>query len=454
MSPKTEIQFLCQNCGFDSPRWLGKCPACNEWNTFVEEKVLESPKSKAHVQKPQGQKPVPITKVEFKDEERVSTSIAELDRVLGGGVVAGSVVLAAGEPGIGKSTLMLQIAESLSKRASVLYVSGEESLKQIRLRAQRLGTLSASLQLLSETDLFAIEHAIGELKPNFVIVDSIQTTSRGDLPSAAGSVSQVRECAAYLTMIAKQTATTIFIVGHVTKEGAIAGPRTLEHIVDVVLYFEGERHKQFRILRGIKNRFGATNEVGIFEMTEKGLIEVKNPSEVFLSERAERATGSVITATLEGTRPLLVEVQALVSPSTLQMPRRTVTGIDYNRASIIIAVLERRAGLKLGSKDIYVNVAGGVNLEEPAADLPLAVSIASCYKDIPVDAKTVVIGEVGLGGEVRAVHQVIPRIKEAEKLGFKRIIIPKGNAKEISSKINIDVGLVADVSGALRAVLK
>ncbi len=416
--------------------------------------MVESNKPKIAGQKQtSSSRPSPINKVDYSAEERSSTSIAELDRVLGGGVVQGSVVLIAGEPGIGKSTLMLQIAESLSTNGvSVLYVSGEESAKQLRMRAERLGTLSSSLNVLSETDLFAIENSISELKPKFVIVDSIQTTMRGDLPSAAGSVSQVRECAGYLTSIAKQTGVTIFIVGHVTKEGSVAGPRTLEHIVDTVLYFEGEQHKQFRILRGAKNRFGSTNEIGIFEMTEKGLVEVANPSEVFLSERSSTASGSVITATLEGTRPLLVEVQSLVSPTTLQIPRRTVTGLDYNRASIVIAVLERRAGLKLGSRDIYINVAGGVSIDEPAADLPLAVAIASCYKDKPVDQKTVVIGEVGLGGEVRAVNQIIPRIKEAAKLGFKKIVIPRGNSKEVSAVKGIDVESVADVRDALQLI--
>jgi DNA repair protein RadA/Sms len=450
--PKTEIRFLCQNCGYDSPRWLGKCPGCDEWNSFVEEKLAAPKSSRAPERRAfTSQGPSPITKVELKSEQRTSTSVAELDRVLGGGIVSGSVVLVAGEPGIGKSTMMLQIAEGLSKNgSSVLYVSGEESLKQLRLRAERLGTLSSSLNVLPETDLFQIEASIDNLKPKFVIVDSIQTTSRGDLPSAAGSVSQVRECAAYLVSIAKTAGIPIFIVGHVTKEGSIAGPRILEHIVDTVLYFEGERHKQFRIIRGVKNRFGSTNEVGIFEMTEEGLSEVANPSEVFLNERAE-SSGSVVTATLEGTRPLLVEVQSLVSPTTLQMPRRTVTGMDYNRASIILAVLERRAGFKLGSKDIYINVAGGVRVGEPAADLPLAVSIVSCYRDKPVDPKIVVVGEVGLGGEVRSVSQIAQRVKEASKLGFKKIIIPRGNIKETSKLKGIDIEGVADISEALKA---
>jgi len=452
--PKTEIRFLCQNCGYDSPRWLGKCPGCGEWNTFAEEKVVQAKKPKSPLAKEPACKPSAITEIRFSEEERSSTSISELDRVLGGGVVSGSVVLVAGEPGIGKSTIMLQIAEALSGGGSkVLYVSGEESLKQLRLRAGRLGTLSKNLNVVPETDLFQIESSIKSVSPGFVIIDSIQTVSRGDLPSAPGSVSQVRECASYLVSIAKSTGTTIFIVGHVTKEGSIAGPRVLEHMVDTVLYFEGERHKQFRILRGVKNRFGSTNEIGIFEMTESGLKEVKNPSEIFLSERPESVSGSVITAALEGTRPILVEVQALVSPTTLQIPRRTVTGLDYNRASITIAVLERRAGLKLGAKDIYINVAGGVKISEPASDLPLAVSIASCNRDVPVKSDTMIVGEIGLGGEIRAVNHIVPRVKEAAKLGFRRALIPSGNSKEASRIKGIDIVLVSGIAEALKLAL-
>jgi len=454
--PKIEIRYTCQNCGYDSPRWLGRCPACGEWNSLVEEQV--APEIKTKVAMPEvtkSEKPQPITELEFKSEERFETKIAEFDRVLGGGVVAGSVILVGGEPGIGKSTLMLQAANSLSKvKGLVLYVTGEESTKQIRLRAERLGTLSKNLSVLPETNLFAIEKSIRDVKPQFVIVDSIQTIFREDIPSAPGSVSQVRECANYLVRVAKSMGIPVFLIGHVTKEGSIAGPRVLEHVVDTVLYFEGERHKQFRILRATKNRFGSTNEIGIFEMREQGLKEVTNPSEIFLSERSESSSGSVITAAIEGTRPILVEVQSLASPSALQIPRRTTTGLDYNRASIIIAVLERRVGLKLGSRDIYINVAGGVKINEPAADLPLAVSIASCYKDKAVDPKIVFVGEVGLGGEVRSVSHVIARIKEASKLGFKKIIIPRGNLKETSKLKGIEIEGVSDLSQALKAALK
>lgn len=437
---KQEVRYVCQSCGQDYPRWYGQCQSCREWNSLVEE--ILNPKSEIR-NKPQpsvviAQEPISITKVDYTKEERIPTGIAEADRVLGGGVVAGSAVLISGEPGIGKSTMMLQAAEALSKDSVVLYVSGEESPKQIRLRAERLGTLSKNLMLFPETNLFAIEKAIEQIKPSFVVIDSIQTMFRDDLPSAPGSVSQVRECAGYLVRIAKATGIPTFIVGHVTKEGNIAGPRLLEHVVDTVLYFEGERHKQYRILRVTKNRFGSTNEVGIFEMKDKGLVEVANPSEVFLSERPKDSSGSVVTAAIEGTRPLLVEIQALVTPTKMAYPVRKVTGVDYNRVSIIIAVLERQLGLKLSNADVYVNAAGGVRITEPAMDLPIALAIASCYKNKPIDSEMVAVGEIGLAGEVRSVNQIEQRAKEAEKLGFKNIIIPRTNQKEIKkSKINL-----------------
>jgi DNA repair protein RadA/Sms len=437
---KQDIRYVCQSCGQDYPRWFGQCQSCGEWNTLVEE--IRNPKSeilnKFKSQISNIQSPISIVEVKYDAEERNATGIAEVDRVLGGGVVAGSVVLVAGEPGIGKSTMMLQAAEALSKNELVLYVSGEESPKQIRLRAERLGTISKNLMLFPETNLFAIEKAIGEIKPQFVVVDSIQAVYREDIPSAPGSVSQVRECAGYLVRIAKSTGIPIFIVGHVTKEGNIAGPRVLEHVVDTVLYFEGERHKQYRILRVTKNRFGSTNEVGIFEMKDKGLVEVANPSEVFLSERPKDSSGSVVTAAIEGTRPLLVEIQALVTPTKMAYPVRKVTGVDYNRVSIIIAVLERQLGLKLSNADVYVNAAGGVRITEPAMDLPIALAIASCYKNKPIDSEMVAVGEIGLAGEVRSVNQIEQRAKEAEKLGFKNIIIPRANQKENKkSKINL-----------------
>lgn len=438
---KAETSFFCGSCGNEFPRWSGQCPVCNEWNTLTEE--IQTPKSKSQnkskLQNSKEQRPIAITEVDFKVEERVETGIVELDRVLGGGVVAGSVVLVAGEPGIGKSTMMLQAAEALAKKEKVLYVSGEESAKQIRLRAERLGTLSNNLILLPETNLFAIEKGIDEVKPGFVVIDSIQTLYRDDVSSAPSSVSQVRECAAYLVQIAKTLGLPIFIVGHVTKDGTVAGPRILEHVVDTVLSFEGEQHKQYRLLRATKNRFGSTNEVGIFEMKEKGLVQVTNPSEIFLSERPDNAAGSVVAAVMEGTRPLLVEIQALVAPTKMTYPTRKVTGVDFSRFSIIIAVLERHLGLKLSTMDVYVNAAGGVHVDEPAIDLAIGLAIASGYKNKPIDPKTIAIGEVGLAGEIRSVDRIEQRVKEAEKLGFKTILLPKGNLKELKkSKIELN----------------
>ena len=447
---KQETRFFCKDCGNDFPRWSGQCSACGAWNSLVEEKVL-NPKSEALIKpKIQNFKPLLINQIDFKKEDRLSSGIEEFDRVLGGGIVPGAVTLVGGDPGIGKSTLMLQIANSVK---NTLYVTGEESGKQIRLRAERLGTLSGSLKVLAETNLFLIEKAINEEKPSIVVIDSIQTIFRDDIASASGSVSQVRECAAYLVQIAKSTHIPIFIVGHVTKEGNIAGPRLLEHIVDTVLYFEGEQHKQFRILRGVKNRFGSISEVGIFEMGETGLSTVKNPSEIFLSERPEGQSGSAVTAIIEGTRPLLVEIQALTAYTKMTNPRRTVSGIDYNRAMIILAVLEKRANLTLSSLDVFVNIAGGIYASEPALDLPIALAVASSYKNKPLIDKTIIFGEIGLAGEIRAINFVEQRIKEAEKLGFQNIIFPKGNLKQIkNSKANL-IG-VGSISEALKASLQ
>jgi DNA repair protein RadA/Sms len=453
--PKSETRFFCQSCGNEFPRWYGQCSACGEWNSLVEEiktSNLKHPKT-IQISKTNKQMPTSITEVDYKDEERQATGIAELDRVLGGGIVPGSVILVAGEPGIGKSTLMLQVAEALSQKEKVIYVSGEESAKQIRVRAERLGTLSKNLVLYPETDLLAIEKALDEARPRCAVIDSIQTMFRQDIESAPGSVSQVRECAAYLVRIAKATGVPIFIVGHVTKEGNIAGPRVLEHVVDTVIYFEGEQHKQYRIVRATKNRFGSTNEVGIFEMKEKGLAEVANPSEVFLSERPENSPGSVVTAAIEGTRPMLIELQALVAPTKMAYPARKTTGVDYNRTALIIAVLERHAGLKLSLQDIYVNAAGGVVAEGTAMDLPIALAIASSHKNKPVDQATAVVGEIGLAGEIRAVNRIEQRVKEAEKLGFQAIVLPQNNLKELK-KTKIKLIGAASLKDALTAALQ
>jgi DNA repair protein RadA/Sms len=447
--PKTDTTYVCSSCGQGFPRWEGQCRSCGEWNS-LEEEILNSKseiRNKYEIPNIKSQKPVAITEVEIDVEERDKTGIAEVDRVLGGGVVAGSVVLVSGEPGIGKSTMMLQAAEALSQKEKVLYVSGEESAKQIKIRAQRLGTLSKNLILFPETNIFAIQKVIEEVKPKFLVIDSIQTMCRDDITSAPGSVSQVRECANYLVKIAKSTGIPVFIVGHVTKEGSIAGPRVLEHVVDTVLYFEGERHKQYRILRVTKNRFGSTNEVGIFEMKDKGLVEVANPSQVFLSERPKESSGSVVTAAIEGTRPLLVEIQALVHPTKMAYPIRKSTGVDYNRVSIILAVLEKQMGFKLSNSDVYVNAAGGVRISEPAIDLPIALAVASCYKNKPFNFETAAVGEIGLAGEIRSVNHIEQRIKEAEKLGFKHIIIPKANLKEVK-KSKIDVVGVSSIREA------
>ena len=445
--PKLEIKYVCQSCGYESPRWVGKCPECGSWNSLVEEHISNT---KYQMTNKSGTmtKPRSITELELKPEERASTGIGELDRVLGGGVVAGSAVLVGGDPGIGKSTLMLQAANSLSKIEKVLYVSGEESAKQIRLRAERLGTLSKNLHVLPENNIFAIEQTISSIRPMFVVIDSIQTMYREDIPSAPGSVSQVRESTSYLVRLAKSANLPIFFVGHVTKEGNIAGPRVLEHIVDTVLYFEGDTHRQYRILRAVKNRFGSTNEVGIFEMKESGLIEVKDPSRLFIEEKAD-TSGSVITVSMEGARPLLVEIQALVSHSNTAMPRRSTNGFDYNRALMLVAVIDRRLSIRLSDKDVYVNIAGGMELDEPAADLPVAMSIVSCYKDKVIPSDTVFIGEIGLAGEVRAVDQIESRITEASKLGFKSIVIPKGNSAEVGKIKGIKIIPVSHVKEAL-----
>ena len=424
---KTSI-FFCQSCGYESSKWMGQCPGCREWNTFVEEVVDK--KSAGTLAKQKGSaieaKVLPLSEIELTSEKRVSTGMKELDRVLGGGIVKGSMVLVGGDPGIGKSTLLLQVCKNLSdEKIKVLYISGEESLQQIKIRAERIGTFGDSLKLLCETNLDTIQAVIDREKPQIVVIDSIQTMFNEAVSSAPGSVSQVRESTGVLMQIAKGKGISIFIVGHVTKEGVVAGPRVLEHMVDTVLYFEGDRHAAYRILRGVKNRFGSTNEIGVFEMRQSGLTEVENPSEYMLSGKPVGASGSVVACSMEGTRPILVEVQALVCHSNFGIPRRTAAGTDFNRVNLLMAVLEKRLGLKLADCDAYVNIAGGIKMNEPAMDLGIVLALISSYKDKPVDEKTICFGEVGLSGEVRAVNMAEQRVQEAKKLGFEVCILPE-----------------------------
>ncbi len=405
---------------------MGQCPGCREWNTFVEEVVEKtaSGKGKAPGREAEAVRPSTLDEIQFETEERMSTDFPELDRVLGGGIVPGSLVLVGGDPGIGKSTLLLQVCQKLSRKMDVLYISGEESLQQIKMRAARIGTFTSRLTLLCETNLERISQVIQREKPRVVIIDSIQTMYREEVSSAPGSVTQVREATGVLMRIAKEQGIAIFIVGHVTKEGVVAGPRVLEHMVDTVLYFEGDRHAVYRILRGVKNRFGSTNEIGVFEMCQEGLREVKNPSEVMLSGRPQGASGSVVACSMEGTRPMLLEIQALVCRSSFGIPRRTAAGTDLNRVNLLMAVLEKRAGLSLSSSDAYVNIAGGLRMNEPAIDLGIVLALASSCKDRPVGEKTICFGEVGLSGEVRAVSMPQQRVTEAAKLGFEVCVLP------------------------------
>ena len=439
---------------------MGKCPGCAEWNKMVEEVEIVKPMRKGAFTHSDsagsGTRPkaTPITKIETSYESRIETDLKELNRALGGGIVYGSLVLIGGDPGIGKSTLLLQVSAQLArKQHKVLYISGEESVKQTKLRADRLGTVNENLYVFSETDMDFIEQAIEEVKPNLVIIDSIQTVFQPEVTSAPGSVSQVRECTASLMRIAKTNGIAIFIVGHVTKEGNLAGPRLLEHMVDTVLYFEGERHHTYRIVRAVKNRFGSTNEMGIFEMKEQGLEEVENPSEIFLEERSKGAAGSTVVASMEGTRPVLVEIQALISPTSFGNPRRMATGIDYNRVTLLMAVLEKRVGLLLQNQDAYLKVAGGVKLDEPAIDLAVAVSIASSFRDQPTKPTDCIIGEVGLTGEVRRVSRIEQRVQEAAKLGFERIILPDNNIGGWTPPKGIEIVGVSTVSEALKHTL-
>ncbi|MBS1128053.1 MAG: radA [Nitrospirae bacterium] len=437
MKAKVKTVYVCQSCGSQSPRWMGKCPDCGQWNTLVEERV-EKPKDIGSVKRGHGTEPLSLDEIKTGDEDRFVTRIGELDRVLGGGIVAGSVVLIGGDPGIGKSTLVLQMLRQVSEfRGKALYVSGEESPAQIKMRAQRLGVKAENLYVLAETSLDEVLRAADELQPQVIVVDSVQTVYTSELPSAPGSVGQVREVSGRLMLYAKRTGIPTFLVGHVTKDGAIAGPRVLEHIVDTVLYFEGDRGHAFRILRAVKNRFGSTNEIGVFEMKESGLAEVANPSELFLAERPKDATGSVVVSSLEGTRPILAELQALVTPTKMTMPRRTSIGVDYNRVSLLIAVLEKRVGMHLMGMDVFVNVVGGLKIDEPAVDLGIIAAVASSFREKPINANTVVMGEVGLAGEVRAISQAELRLKDAAKLGFTRCILPAVNVEKIEKTASL-----------------
>ena len=443
--------FFCQNCGHEENKWLGQCPMCKEWNTFVEEKITTGRTN--NIKGESVTKVVTLSSVEIEEDERICTTIAELDRVLGGGIVPGSLVLVGGDPGIGKSTLLLQVCQKLSgMKRKVLYISGEESLRQIKLRANRVGTFTENFYLLCETNLSIIRNVIETQKPEIVVIDSIQTMYNEEVGSAPGSVSQVRESTNVFMQLAKGMNISTFIVGHVTKEGTVAGPRVLEHMVDTVLYFEGDRHASYRILRGVKNRFGSTNEIGVFEMQKKGLVEVENPSEYMLSGKPENASGSVVVCAMEGTRPVLMEIQALVCKTNFGMPRRTAAGIDYNRVNLLMAVLEKRMGLPLSGYDAYVNIAGGIRMSEPAADLGIVMAVVSSYKNKPVSDSTIVFGEVGLSGEVRAVTMPEQRVAEARKLGFKTCIMPEVSAKNISGADDIEIIGVKSIKEALQII--
>lgn len=452
---KVKTQFVCQNCGYSSPRFLGRCPNCGEWNTLVEEKVQSSVDRKSRVSmNGTTVKPTKIGEIKMGQTPRVKTNMRELNRVLGGGIVPGSLILIGGDPGIGKSTLLLQVSGQLNQTGgSVLYVSGEESATQIKMRADRLHVAGDQFYVYPETDMSSIRATIEELKPDYVVIDSVQTMSEPDVASAIGSVAQIREVTAELMQIGKTNNITIFIVGHVTKGGAIAGPKILEHMVDTVLYFEGDLHHTYRILRSQKNRFGSTNELGIFEMRENGLQEVANPSEIFLEERLKDATGSAVVVSMEGTRPILVEIQALITPTVFGNAQRTATGLNRNRVSLLMAVLEKRANLMLQNQDAYLKAAGGVKLDEPAIDLAISVSIASSYRDKGTQPTDAFVGEVGLTGEIRRVNRIEQRVAEAQKLGFKRIFIPKNNLQGWTPPTGIKVIGVATLGEALKKAL-
>ncbi|MBO5348210.1 MAG: DNA repair protein RadA [Clostridia bacterium] len=448
---KAKTIFVCNNCGYESAKWLGKCPACNEWNSLVEEKIQKNNDfTIGNNENKKSSKPMTLNSVEGKETFRVSTGFEELDRVLGGGIVKGSLILVGGEPGIGKSTLILQLCDKINGDGKVLYVSGEESAEQIKLRADRLNIHNDDIMFLGETDIDIIQTNILELNPKLVIIDSIQTMYSDEITSAAGTVSQVREITARIMKLCKCNNITTIIIGHVTKEGNIAGPRVLEHMVDTVLYLEGERYFSYRILRSVKNRFGSTNEIGMFEMQNEGMVEILNPSTVLISEREDNPPGSVVVASMEGTRPLLIELQALTSTTVFGLPRRTANGIDYNRLTMLMAVLEKKVGMNLGNQDVYLNIVSGFKISEPAVDLGIMLSVASSFKNLSIPKDTVAIGEVGLTGEVRGVNLIEKRIKEVEKLGFKTCIIPESNRKVLKEKYKLDIIGVKNINEAMQ----
>ena len=455
---KIKTKYVCQSCGYESPKWLGKCPESMKWNTFVEEIEDKSSKSnhrETFVIDKSSQKPVNINSITIKHEERFSSGINELNRVLGGGIVRGSLVLVGGDPGIGKSTLLLQVSESVAQSGKkVLYISGEESESQIKMRAERLNAKSENLFIMAENNLNIIEHNLEGFDPDLIILDSIQTVFTPDVASAPGTVSQIKEGTSRFMRISKKMGISTFVVGHVTKEGALAGPKIMEHMVDTVLYFEGERYNTYRLIRAVKNRFGSTNELGVFEMSEKGLQELENPSKALISEKPENASGSVIVSTVEGTRPMLLELQALVSPTSFGIPRRTATGIDFNRVNLLLAVLEKRAGMQIQNQDVYLNIVGGIKINEPSMDLGVILAVASGFRNIPISGEVAVTGEVGLTGEIRGVSYIEKRISECRKLGFKKIIIPKSNYEAVKDVKGIEIWPVENVRQAINMVLR
>ena len=451
---KNKTIFVCNECGYESAKWLGKCPACGSWNSFFEQKVVEEKHGIAKSKDLKHNMPQKLNSYQGKETIRTSTGFGEIDRVLGGGLVKGSLILLGGEPGIGKSTLILQICDKVQGDGKVLYVSGEESAEQIKMRADRLGIKNDDILFLGETDIDIVNQTIIELNPKLVIIDSIQTMYSDELTAAAGSVSQVREITSQVMRVCKSRGITTIIIGHVTKEGNIAGPRVLEHMVDTVLYLEGERYFSYRILRGVKNRFGSTNEIGMFEMKNEGMTEITNPSDILISERKDNPPGTCIVSSIEGTRSLMVEIQALTTMSIYGIPKRTANGFDYNRLALLIAVLEKRIGLPLGNQDVYLNIAGGIKINEPSIDLGIVAVVASSYKNLPIPKGTVIMGEVGLTGEVRRINMIEKRVKEAEKLGFKSCIIPESNKKDLKDDYKLDIIGVSDIKEAIKKIFK